>query len=148
LPQISRIGTGTYQTTYCSTSPGVYSATVIYDENKVVKQRIDFHEKANARCSVIGNIPGSVQCGEPSSFTIQSLDMHGNLTGVGGDLWEISIILAENKNPSAQIPLEIVDQRNGKYVVKFTLETPGLYNFSVLLEGENAKKSPFKVKAI
>jgi len=145
LAQVQRRGLGRYTATCTTTSPGIYSATVIYDEHKVLKQRIEFYEHTSTRCSKVDNVPVNVPVGQPSKFTIQSLDMHGNLTGVGGDLWEVKI--TEGPKPAVEVPLRIVDHLNGKYSVEFQLFLPGVYRVDVLLQGESAKKSPFKIKA-
>jgi len=141
---VSHTGVGKYQAIFSTTTPGIYTANIIYDENKVMKQRIDYHENTSPFHSVISNIPMSVPSGEPASFTIQSSDVHGNLNGAGGDLWEVKI----SEGPTGvAIPLQIVDHKNGKYSVEFILGKPGVYRVDVNLDGEKAKKSPFKIKA-
>jgi len=142
---ITRRGVGSYLARFQTSAPGVYGATVIYDGNKVLKQTIKYYEHTSARCSKIDNVPVTVKAGKANSFTIQSLDMHGNLTGIGGDLWEIKI--TEGPTPAAQVPLNIDDHLNGKYTVNFILSAPGQYKVDVRIKGENAKKSPFKIKA-
>jgi len=147
MAKLCRLGAGKYEASFTAHTPGVYSAAVIFEGTKVKKQRIEFHEYANARCSRIDSKPVTVTAGEPSRFVIQSIDMHGNLTGVGGDLWEVHITDGPKLETPALVPLKIVDHLNGKYTVEFTLPNPGQYKFNVLLSGETAKNCPFKIKA-
>jgi len=147
MAKLCRLGAGRYEASFTAHSPGVYSAAIIFEGTKVKKQRIDFYEYANARCSRIDSRPVSVTAGQPSKFVIQSIDMHGNVTGVGGDLWEVLITDGPKLENPVPVPLKIVDHLNGKYTVEFTLPSPGQYKFNVLLSGETLKNCPFKLKA-
>jgi len=144
-PPITYKGLGKYQTKFIAYSPGVYGATVIYDGTKTLKHKIQYFEHTNIRNSRLEKIPTSIVRGTPSSFEIQAIDMHGNPTGIGGDPWQV--LITEGSKGDI-VPLKVVDQFNGKYIVEFTLPSPGTYKFDVTLNGEHAKKSPFKIKSL
>jgi len=145
-PLVSRTGVGTYTASFAADLAGYYRATLIYQENKVISQKIVLNEKSNARCSKIEEFQTTVSAGKPGGFSIISYDMHGNRIGTGGDPWSV-VIHPVNVVKATEPKVKINDLHNGKYVVEFTLPECGTYNIKVCIDENHAKGSPFTIKA-
>jgi hypothetical protein len=146
LPQVYHHGTGTYILDFQSREPGIFSATILYEDYKVLKQRIEFFEAPSPFHSRVCDLPATIPKGQPKTIVLQSLDTGGNLISCGGDKWAIHIKHL-SKELSGTLPLKLTDQKNGDYTVEFTLPVEGPYQFDISVNGKPIRKSPFKIKA-
>jgi len=147
LPEIIRTGVGTYNISFTSANPGIFSAHVIYEENRVLKQRLDFFEVASPFHSRVIDLVNKIPSGKPQIIILQSADTGGNLIGCGGDGWEVHIKQTSPNTTSGSLPLKIIDEHNGNYRVEFTLPIFGIYQLIVSVNGKAIRKSPFKLTA-
>jgi len=147
MGNLIRTGEGTYTASFSSAVAGIFTATVIYEETKVLKQRLDFFEAPSPFHSRISELNNKIPIGKPQTIHLQSLDVGGNLIGCGGDLWEVKISQTAPKETSGTLPLKIFDERNGDYRVEFTLPLPGTYQMIVSVNGKAIRRSPYKLTA-
>jgi hypothetical protein len=146
MPQVYHLGTGTYCADFQSREPGIFSATVIYEDSKVLKQRIEFFEPPSPFHSRVCDLPATIPVNQPKTIILQSLDTGGNLISCGGAKWAIHIKHL-SKELSGTLPLKLTDQKNGDYIVEFTLPVEGPYQIDISVNGKAIRKSPFKIKA-
>jgi hypothetical protein len=146
LPPVYHSGTGNYTFDFQSREPGIFSASVIYEDQKVLKHRIEFFEAPSPFHSRVCDLPATIPKGQPKTIILQSVDTGGNLISCGGDKWSIHIKHL-SKELSGTLPLKLTDQKNGDYIVEFTLPVEGPYQFDISVNGKPIRKSPFKVKA-
>jgi filamin len=76
------------------------------------------------------------------AITVQAKDKHGNPKTFGGDSFEVYIRGGPKGAPKSDC--EGIDNGDGTYTARYTLETPGEYKVSVKLNGKNIRGSPFK----
>jgi hypothetical protein len=146
LPQVFKTGTGAYTVDFQSREPGIFSATVLYEDSKVLKHKIEFFEPPSPFHSRVCDLPATIPTGQLKSIVLQSLDTGGNLISCGGDKWAIHIKHL-SKELSGTLPLKLTDLKNGDYTVEFTLPVEGPYQIDISVNGKPIKKSPFKIKA-
>jgi len=147
IAETIRTGVGEYHVTFHSATPGIFSASVIYEDNKVLKQRMDIYEVASPFHSRVCDLQQKVPVGKPQTINLQSLDTHGNPIGVGGDVWEIEIKQLTPNETSGTLPLKLIDEGNGNYRVDYTLLLPGTYRLTAKVNDKEIRRSPFKLTA-
>jgi len=147
LAELIRTGIGTYNVSFTSPAAGIFTATVIYEETKVLKQRLDFFEVPSPFHSRVTDLTNTIPVGKPQIIYLQSLDTGGNLIGCGGDEWEVKISQTSPKTTSGTLPLKIMDEKNGSYRVEYTLPLAGTYQMNVSVNGKAIRRSPFKLTA-
>lgn len=159
LPKIQHLDTGTYAVEFEAQSPGYYTATLIYEGVKVLKQKIVFSESTSTTFHLyhshsfqVGNARSTTMSGLPANrvpkktrqqFKLQVKDMHGNIPGVGGDPIEFGI----SDGPATATHVKVIDHDNGTYTLEFELPVEGPYMLRVKYDGEHLKQSPWKVQA-
>ncbi|KAL3663603.1 hypothetical protein V7S43_011489 [Phytophthora oleae] len=72
--------------------------------------------------------------GEPTCFIIQARDAQRNLRTRGGDEFLVEISL-EDSDPMFLPTLQIQDLLNGKYLVSYTVPSPGEYQVKIEFQG-------------
>eukprot|EP01130_Rhizamoeba_saxonica_P018634 TRINITY_DN9396_c0_g1_i2.p1 TRINITY_DN9396_c0_g1~~TRINITY_DN9396_c0_g1_i2.p1 ORF type:complete len:658 (-),score=145.55 TRINITY_DN9396_c0_g1_i2:19-1992(-) len=84
----------------------------------------------------------SPSIGKESQFVVTTKNDEGNNLNTGRDTLEVHV---SNGIHSAS-NIEIVDELNGKYTVKYIVNQPGEYEIAVLLFGQHINDSPFSVE--
>jgi filamin len=87
--------------------------------------------------------PGVEQAvsGEETHFTITSVDEAENELTEGGSIFPSSFVDAAS---GETLPINVVDNQNGKYTAKYTPKTAGKASVIVLLKNEDGEESPIK----
>lgn len=147
MAEIIRTGVGAYHVSFTSATPGIYSASVFYDDNKVLKQRLDIYSVASPFYSRVCDLHQTVPAGKNQTISLQSLDSQGNLVGIGGDSWEIHIYQLTPNETSGSLPLKLTDEGNGNYRADFVLPLAGTYRLSAKVNNQEIRRSPFKITA-
>jgi len=98
------------------------------------------------KSSVVSTSLTLATAGMVHTFTILARDWRGQLSGVGGNLWNIISIDAESNKPEATI----VDNYDGTYTCTFIATRSGLYSVSVRLLPlrTNVMWSPMPLKVL
>jgi hypothetical protein len=89
-----------------------------------------------------------------AKFSVTARDRYGNLRGVGGDNWTISITKSGLKiprnfsqNKATEYPIiALIDHHNGTYFVTYKLSDSGNYQIEISLNDLQIQGSPFSVK--
>jgi len=141
-----RVDTGVYEADVIVTLPGFYQIDVFYEERTVLKESVrvqwtSFSDPNNTKaCQVPTHM---VTVGETATFHIQSRNKNDLNNTCGGDVYEVRC-----DGPADLPDLEVRDILNGKYIVSFTPEASGVYEFHISLNGVPIGNSPVNVAAV
>jgi len=142
---VSRESMGSYVARFRVMVAGTYTIRVTYDDGMQVKevltQPVEFSDASSGRNSNLINLPPQqVRHNTPVHFAIQTKDQNGKTVSVGGDEWS-----AVSTGPERVSHIIITDNLNGTYSGEIIFPSTGNYSVAVMLNGEHANNSPFKV---
>jgi len=136
---------GVFKATFEVDTPGFYNVDVWYQDKSVLKEpsRAHFTNPASARNTRATNVPkGFVTVGKETTFTIQARTKNDLNATSGGDVFDLSC-----DGPGKLSDLTVRDTLDGKYIVSFTPPESGVFEFKILLNGEEIGNSPVKISA-
>ena len=137
---------GTYAGSYEVKAPGSYTLNILVVGKPV--QDSPFHPEIKPSGPNAGHSyahgPGVEKAvsGEQTHFTITSVDETGQDVTEGGFVFPASFVDAAS---GETLPIEVVDNQNGKYTATYTPKTAGQASVIVLLKApEDGAESPIK----
>ena len=109
---------------------------------------------APSKCYVDGPSVGYAIVGQPTVLYLTARDTYANFSRSGGDMFEISLMktsLERNSivsEGSDEMVSELIDLKNGSYVITAVMPTKGSYELSIKLDGEPIGPSPINTIAV
>jgi filamin len=131
---------GTYSCTYVPKEIGRFNVGITCRETAIKDS--PFHpDILGSDASVcVASGPGieGARVNQPAPFKIQSFSRDGLPVPVGNDPYTVSVT-----GPNGELPVELVDNKDGTYAGSYTPNVPGVYTVGVLLNGQHIRSSPF-----
>jgi tripartite motif-containing protein 2/3 len=87
-------------------------------------------------------VEGDVIAGIESSVTLSTVDYHGNQRKTGGDPIEAELLPVTPEQQTNSVPLEVVDNDDGTYRIKFRTPRSGRYGIRITIFERPVKDSP------
>jgi len=84
----------------------------------------------------------SADAGTPAIITVQTKDDYGNLLNTGGAPISVTAVNQEN---GSELPVEVLDNRDGTYSLTYRPEVMGNYEINVALGNQPIKDMPLSV---
>jgi len=140
------IDKGSYDVNFAVDLPGFYLIDVFYEERSVLKEpiRVQWTTASDPKNTKAIQVPTNhVTVGQLASFCIQSRNKNDLNNVCGGDLYEVRC-----DGPAELKDLVVKDSQNGKYLVSFTPQASGIYEFHISLNGIPIGNSPVSVAAV
>jgi len=152
-------GAETLKTTFTSVTPGdlivsytptkeneTYFVDITLNNNSVMGNKpigVTFGDIPLAdptKCEVIGI--RAYPTGNKAAFKIIAKNSAGQQKKTGGDKFTVKIT-PSGAAGGTDIPVEVIDKRDGEYLVQFTPSAVGKLNIDILLDGKHIEKSPY-----
>lgn len=137
---------GTYSVTYQPVVAGAHVVTVEINGAPIFKSPFNVKVDWNAEALKVADPKYSIAYGpgvelastaEVATFTIEARNAYGNPIKKGGDQFQVTA--------PGTTGLEVTDNKNGTYGVKYQAQNPGDLEVKVALKGTNISGSPYSV---
>ncbi|KAJ3270854.1 hypothetical protein HK104_004834, partial [Borealophlyctis nickersoniae] len=151
------LGDGTYDVTYDGSKTGMYQVVVKTCDQHVRGSPFRVELKSGpvcqSKCTCTGIGLTRSEAGRAGTFIIQPRDEFGNVTGVDGSMFNITMALAEGTgtggggvgNASDRIKWSVTDNGDGTFLASYLTTVSGAYSMDVSLNGQPINGSPFHV---
>ncbi|XP_008198605.2 tripartite motif-containing protein 2 isoform X3 [Tribolium castaneum] len=87
-------------------------------------------------------VEGDIIAGIESSITLNTVDYHGNQRKTGGDPIEAELLPVTPEQNINSVPLEVIDNEDGTYMIKFRAPKSGRYGVRISIFERSIKDSP------
>lgn len=138
-------GDGTYHVSYTPVMEGQHNVAITFNGTPIGKSPYPvFINRANpdpTQCLVYGDGIESAEAHKSAHFTIEARNKLGQRIEGGGHPFSVRIV-----DPySEELPVELIDERNGLYQVSYKPTDAGEHVIEVTLQRAPVAKSPYRV---